>query len=111
MAAGSRTRSGAGAADGDGRAVFVFPGQGAQWVGMGAALLESSPVFAEPVAAARRRLSADVDWSLLDVVRGVTARRRLDRVDVVQPALFAVMVSLAGLWRSYGVEPDAVVGH
>ena len=52
-----------------------------------------------------------MDWSLLDVVRGVTGAPGLDRVDVVQPALFAVMVSLAALWQSVGVVPDAVIGH
>ena len=54
------------------------------------------------------RLAPYVDWTLLDVLRDPVA---LDRVDVVQPALFAVMVSLAATWRAYGVEPDAVVGH
>ena len=52
-----------------------------------------------------------MDWSLLDVLRGDAGAPGLDRVDVVQPALFAVMVSLAELWRSVGVTPDAVIGH
>ncbi|MCG0283777.1 acyltransferase domain-containing protein, partial [Streptomyces sp. PSAA01] len=56
-------------------------------------------------------LSEWVDWSLLDVVRGVAGASALERVDVVQPALFSVMVSLAALWRSWGVEPAAVIGH
>ncbi|WP_449344028.1 SDR family NAD(P)-dependent oxidoreductase [Streptomyces pactum] len=94
-----------------GKAVFVFPGQGAQWVGMAVGLLESSPVFAESVAACGRALSEFVEWDLEDVLRGVEGAPSLERVDVVQPALWAVMVSLAALWRSYGVEPSAVVGH
>ncbi|MBH5333910.1 SDR family NAD(P)-dependent oxidoreductase [Streptomyces pactum] len=94
-----------------GRTVFVFPGQGAQWVGMAVGLLESSPVFAESVAACGRALSEFVEWDLEDVLRGVEGAPSLERVDVVQPALWAVMVSLAALWRSYGVEPSAVVGH
>ncbi|MEU5272309.1 type I polyketide synthase [Streptomyces hygroscopicus] len=94
-----------------GRPVFVFPGQGAQWVGMAVGLLESSPVFAESVAECEKALSAYVDWSLTDVLRGAEGAPGYDRVDVVQPALFAVMVSLARLWRSVGVEPDAVMGH
>ncbi|WP_437113691.1 type I polyketide synthase [Streptomyces violaceusniger] len=94
-----------------GRSVFVFPGQGAQWVGMAVGLLESSPVFAQSVAECEAALSAYVDWSLTDVLRGVEGAPGYDRVDVVQPALFAVMVSLAKLWRSVGVEPDAVMGH
>ncbi|MFD8160671.1 type I polyketide synthase, partial [Streptomyces malaysiensis] len=94
-----------------GRSVFVFPGQGAQWVGMAVGLLESSPVFAEAVGECEAALSAYVDWSLTGVLRGVEGAPGFDRVDVVQPVLFAVMVSLARLWRSVGVEPDAVMGH
>ncbi|QRX94008.1 type I polyketide synthase [Streptomyces noursei] len=90
------------------RAVFVFPGQGSQWVGMAAELLGSSPVFAESMRACAQALAPHVEWSLLDVLGDAEA---LERVDVVQPVLFAVMVSLAALWRSYGVEPAAVVGH
>ncbi|WP_151483658.1 type I polyketide synthase [Streptomyces albicerus] len=91
--------------------VFVFPGQGAQWVGMAVELLDSSPVFAAEIAACGEALSEFVDWKLEDVLRGVPDAPTFERVDVVQPALFAVMVSLAALWRSYGVEPSAVVGH
>ncbi|WP_448331393.1 type I polyketide synthase [Streptomyces sp. DSM 41534] len=94
-----------------GRSVFVFPGQGAQWVGMAVGLLESSPVFAEAIGECEAALSAYVDWSLTEVLRGVEGAPGFDRVDVVQPVLFAVMVSLARLWRSVGVEPDAVMGH
>ncbi|UUU25873.1 type I polyketide synthase [Streptomyces sp. DSM 40750] len=93
------------------RAAFVFPGQGAQWVGMAVGLLESSPVFAGAVGECESALSAYVDWSLTDVLRGAEGAPGFDRVDVVQPVLFAVMVSLARLWRSVGVEPDAVMGH
>ncbi|SBT43754.1 type I polyketide synthase [Micromonospora auratinigra] len=91
--------------------VFVFPGQGSQWVGMAVELLGSSPVFAERIGESGAALSEFVDWRLSDVLRGVEGAPSLDRVDVVQPVLWAVMVSLAGLWRAYGVEPDAVIGH
>ncbi|WP_369183252.1 SDR family NAD(P)-dependent oxidoreductase [Streptomyces sp. Y1] len=94
-----------------GKPVFVFPGQGAQWVGMAVELLDSSPVFAAEIAACGEALAEFVDWSLEDVLHGVEGAPTFERVDVVQPALFAVMVSLAALWRSYGVEPSAVVGH
>ena len=94
-----------------GRTVFVFPGQGSQWVGMAAGLLDESVVFASLMEECAGALGRFVDWDLLDVVRGRDGAPSLERVDVVQPALFAVMVSLAGLWRSHGVEPDAVLGH
>ncbi|WP_166028559.1 acyltransferase domain-containing protein, partial [Streptomyces chilikensis] len=90
------------------RTVFVFPGQGAQWAGMAVELLDTSPVFAARMAECAAALAPHTDWSLLDVVR---SGEGLERVDVVQPVLWAVMVSLAELWRSYGVQPAAVIGH
>ena len=91
-----------------GRVAFVFPGQGSQWVGMAVGLMESSPVFAERMRACAVALDPFVDWSLEDALQG---RVDLERVDVVQPVLFSVMVSLAAVWESWGVRPSAVVGH
>ncbi|MFQ6399110.1 SDR family NAD(P)-dependent oxidoreductase [Nocardia sp. KC 131] len=93
------------------RVVFVFPGQGSQWVGMGAQLLASGGVFAESIAECEAALAPFVDWSLTEVLRETGGAASLDRVDVVQPVLFAMLVSLARLWRAGGVEPAAVVGH
>ncbi|MEV6134349.1 AMP-binding protein, partial [Streptomyces violaceusniger] len=95
----------------DGKTVFVFPGQGAQWVGMGAQLLDTSPVFAARLKECAEALAPYTDWALIDVITGAPDAPSLDRVDVVQPATFAVVVSLAALWQSTGIHPDAVIGH
>ncbi|WP_118915041.1 type I polyketide synthase [Mycobacterium shigaense] len=94
-----------------GKTVFVFPGQGSQWSGMGAQLLDTAPIFAEHLNRCAKALGEHVQWSLIDVIRGAPGAPGLDRVDVVQPVLWAMMVSLAELWRSVGVHPDAVIGH
>nr|WP_024877344.1 type I polyketide synthase [Saccharomonospora piscinae] len=93
------------------RVVFVFPGQGSQWAGMAAELSRASPVFAATLADCAAALAPHVDFDVTDVLRDGVDAPGLDRVDVVQPVLFAVLVSLAELWRSYGIEPAAVVGH
>ncbi|MFG2698720.1 type I polyketide synthase, partial [Kitasatospora sp. NPDC048407] len=92
----------------DGRVALVFPGQGSQWVGMAVELLGESEVFAGRMAECERALAPYVDWSLAEALGSESL---LARVDVVQPVLWAVMVSLAEVWRSFGVVPDAVVGH
>ncbi|WP_436844037.1 type I polyketide synthase [Streptomyces subrutilus] len=102
---------GSAGAQAPGRVVWVFPGQGSQWAGMGRELLDSSPVFAERVAECAAALEPYVDWSLIEVLRGESAPELIERVDVLQPASFAVMVGLAAVWESVGVKPDAVLGH
>ncbi len=94
-----------------GGVVFIFPGQGSQWEGMALELMETSWVFADSMRACGEALGEYVDWSLLEVLASAEEAPGLDRIDVVQPALFAVMVSLARLWRASGVHPTAVVGH
>ncbi|WP_460062361.1 type I polyketide synthase [Streptomyces sp. YKOK-I1] len=111
LAAGGVVGSGVvrGAVVGGGdRVVFVFPGQGAQWVGMGRELWGVSPVFAASMEACERALAPFVGWSLSEVVRG---GGELVDVDVVQPVSWAVMVSLAAVWAACGVVPSVVVGH
>ncbi|MEU9348147.1 SDR family NAD(P)-dependent oxidoreductase [Streptomyces sp. NPDC048278] len=100
-----------GAATTTGRVALVFPGQGTQWTGMARELLETEPVFAARMAECAEAVGGYADWSVLDVVRGTEGAPGADRVDVVQPVLFSIMVSLADVWRSYGVVPEAVVGH
>ncbi|WP_327674476.1 type I polyketide synthase [Kitasatospora sp. NBC_00458] len=107
VAAGDAGGPGAGTVTGP---VLVFPGQGSQWAGMAAELLATSPVFADAVAECAAVMDPLTDWSLAEVLRDGSGAL-LDRVDVVQPALFAVMVGLARWWESAGVRPAAVIGH
>ncbi|ROQ82956.1 acyl transferase domain-containing protein [Streptomyces sp. CEV 2-1] len=100
-----------GTATGPAQVAFVFPGQGSQWAGMAVELLASSTVFADRMRECADALAPFTDWDLLDVVHQRPGAPTFDEVDVVQPVLWAVMVSLAGLWRACGVEPAAVVGH
>ena len=94
-----------------GGTVLVFPGQRSPWVDTASELLDSAPAFAEQMRICDAALAEFVDWSLLGTIHGDAGAPMLDRVDVVQPALFAVMVSLAAQWRALGVEPAAVLGH
>ncbi|HET9209476.1 MAG TPA: type I polyketide synthase, partial [Thermoanaerobaculia bacterium] len=93
------------------KVVFVFSGQGPQWPGMGRELLDREPAFLAAVEACDRRLSALAGWSLLAELLAEPERSRLEETEVAQPAIFALQVGLAALWRSWGIEPDAVVGH
>jgi acyl transferase domain-containing protein len=105
-----------------GRVVFVFPGQGSQWIGMGRELLREEPTFREAcercekafsryMAASSGSAKGATAWSLLDALTRERAGEEPDPIDVIQPTLFAIEVALASLWRAWGVEPSAVVGH
>ncbi|MFJ9608935.1 type I polyketide synthase [Kitasatospora sp. NPDC101176] len=96
------------APQGSRRPVFVFPGMGAQWPGMAAELLDSSPEFAARMADCERAMEPYLDWSVTAALR---TGDPLERVEVLQPVLFSVMVSLAAVWIAHGVRPAAVVGH
>ena len=93
------------------RVAFVFPGQGSQWPGMVRDLLATNSVFGDAMRRADAAIQTETGWSLLDQLTMDGPHNRLADIDVIQPALFAIEVALAELWRSLGVEPDALVGH
>jgi acyl transferase domain-containing protein/NADPH:quinone reductase-like Zn-dependent oxidoreductase/NAD(P)-dependent dehydrogenase (short-subunit alcohol dehydrogenase family)/SAM-dependent methyltransferase/acyl carrier protein len=93
------------------KVAFVFSGQGPQWWAMGRQLLKNERVFREAILECGRVLERYADWSLLKELTADEASSRLQQTAIAQPALFSLQVALAALWRSWGVEPDAVVGH
>ncbi|HEY2237971.1 MAG TPA: SDR family NAD(P)-dependent oxidoreductase, partial [Streptosporangiaceae bacterium] len=103
--------SGAVPPGGPGQVAFVFPGQGSQWAGMGRELARTSPAFSARLTECGQALARYVDWSLEDVLAGVPEAPALETAAVIQPVLWAVMVSLAAVWEAAGVAPDAVAGH
>ena len=95
------------------KVVFVCPGQGSQWEGMGRQLKSREAAFRDELKRCEQAMRPFVDWSLeeqLDLDRDAPGYR-MDEIDVIQPALISIEIALAALWRSWGVEPDAVVGH
>ncbi|MFD7432739.1 SDR family NAD(P)-dependent oxidoreductase, partial [Streptomyces sp. NPDC059818] len=112
VAAGVQTKDAlTGTAAAEHKAVFVFPGSDSGWLGSAAGLLDEVPAFAARMAECEQALAPYVDWRLTEVVREGPDGPALDRPGVRQPVLWAVMVSLAALWRAAGVHPAAVVGH
>jgi acyl transferase domain-containing protein/NAD(P)-dependent dehydrogenase (short-subunit alcohol dehydrogenase family)/acyl carrier protein len=91
--------------------VFVFSGQGSQWQGMGAELLESEPTFRAALEHCDVEIQKIAGWSVIAELKAPADQSRLNQTEYVQPALFAVQVALAALWKTWGITASAVVGH
>lgn len=90
------------------RTAFVFPGQGAQWSGMGKDLYSKEPAFKAAIDQISDAYSRYVDWNLKDEL---FAEDGLKDIDIIQPALLAIEIALAEWWKSIGLDFKAVVGH
>jgi acyl transferase domain-containing protein len=93
------------------KVVFVYPGQGSQYHGMCRRLIAQSSVFKASLERCASALEPYCNWSLLSQLTAAEKGPREDEIDVVQPLLFSIQIALSTLWRAFGVEPDAVVGH
>ncbi|AUG80608.1 type I polyketide synthase [Kitasatospora sp. MMS16-BH015] len=114
LAAGEPTPDGGYAEAGYGggrRVVFVLPGQGAQWLGMGRGLLAASPAFRAALTACDRAVREELGCSVMELLQDESLAAFPERVSVVQPALWAVQVALAAAWAERGVSPDGHLGH
>ncbi|HEY1348702.1 MAG TPA: type I polyketide synthase [Ktedonobacteraceae bacterium] len=90
---------------------FVCSGMGPQWWAMGRELLASEPVFRQAIERCDREFRRHADWSLLEAMSAPQESSRMEETEVAQPANFAIQVALADLWRSWGIEPAAIIGH
>ncbi len=90
---------------------FVMSGQGPQWWGMGRELMRHEPVFRETIERCAAALAPWTQFSLLEELARDEASSQMSRTEIAQPAIFAMQVALAELWKSWGIVPSAIVGH
>jgi acyl transferase domain-containing protein/NADPH:quinone reductase-like Zn-dependent oxidoreductase/SAM-dependent methyltransferase/acyl carrier protein len=90
---------------------FIMSGQGPQWWGMGRDLMQHEPVFREAIERCDAALRPWTSFSLLEELGRSEEMSHMDRTEIGQPSIFAMQVALAALWKSWGVQPSAVVGH
>ncbi len=93
------------------KTVFVCSGMGPQWWAMGRDLLIHEPIFRASIERCDAELRRYASWSLLEILTAPESRSPMQETEFAQPANFAVQVALAELWRSWGIQPDAIVGH
>ncbi len=91
--------------------VFVYTGMGPQWWAMGRELMETEPIFKDSIQECDKEFHKQAGWSILEELLADEAESRMGRTEVAQPANFAIQVGLTALWKSWGIEPHAVVGH
>ncbi len=93
------------------RIAFVMSGQGPQWYGMGRELMRHEPIFRQTIQACENAMQPWAKFSLMDELGRTEATSQMQRTEISQPAIFAMQMALAELWKSWGVYPTAVVGH
>ena len=96
--------------------IFMFPGQGSQYVNMGKELYETEPVFREWIDRCCRLLEPELGWDLRESIYPAdgecnTATEKLKQTKIAQPAIFTIEYALAQLWMSWGIKPEAAIGH
>lgn len=95
----------------DRRLVWVFTGMGPQWWAMGRQLFECESVYREVIERCDREIYKIAGWSLIEELACDEEHSNMAETWLAQPANFAMQIALAALWRSYGIKPDAIVGH
>ena len=88
--------------------VFVYSGRGSQWAGMGRQLLADEPAFAQAIAELEPVFVQQAGFSMHEVIAG---GKELVGIEQIQLGLIGIQLALTGLWRSYGLQPDVVIGH
>jgi len=95
----------------DGDPIFLFSGVGSQWASMGRTLRGEEPIFRETLEQCQELIRKHAGWSLLEEIDREQDTSLLNRIDIMQPAIFSVQAALAALWKSWGVVPGGIVGH